>query len=83
MGGFGRILALEGRAAAEEKVEEEEEEEEQNAPPLLAELSVCAVLPLPGSRGTTIDTCDVGIWERSRGWPWGAEWDSGARGCVC
>lgn len=63
-------MALEGRAAVEQEEEEveEDEEEEQNVPPVVAVLSVGTVVPLPGSRGVTTDTGDVGIWEGSSGW---------------
>lgn len=63
-------MALEGRAAVEQEEDEveEDEEEEQKVPPAVAMLSVGIVAPLPGGRGVTTDTGDVGIWEGSSGW---------------
>lgn len=60
--------------------EEEEEEAEQNVPPVL---SVATGVPLPGSRGVTVDTCNVGSWEGSSDWLCGVEWDNWVIGCVC
>lgn len=81
-GGAELILALEGRAAVEQEEEEveEDEEDEQNVPPVVAVLSIGTTAPLPGSRGTAADTGDGGIWEGSRGWLRGGDWDSWVMG---
>lgn len=78
MGGVGRILALEGRAAVQQEEEQVEgdEEQEQNVPPAAAAaaataLSVGTVPPLPGSRDTAMETEEGGGWGS---WP---------MGCVC